>query len=107
MLTEETSIHRITLHADGQIVVQKVTRILRDGVEILDVRTYDDGAALAPGGDIPADADPRVVALAAIAWTPEVIAAWQEKVAREKEALAKAALLITAAPIEAEPSTSA
>ena len=58
---------------DGQIQVCTITHVLRDGVEIHANRHR---VVVAPGDDI-SNRDPRVASVAAVLWTPEVVAAFK------------------------------
>jgi len=72
-LTKETAIDQITVTENGIVLFREVTRILEDGVQLSP--TYH-RTSLVPASDltgIPAN----VVAIANVAWTPEVIAAYQ------------------------------
>ncbi len=72
-LTKEKSVDQITVVADGTVLFRESTRILEDGLQLS--QTFH-RSALAPASDltgIPAN----VVAIANVAWTPEVIAAYQ------------------------------
>lgn len=73
MITEEKVLDIITLAENGTVLYREATRILEDGVEIS--KTYH-RASLAPASDLTNVPD-NVVAIANVAWTPEVIAAYQ------------------------------
>lgn len=79
-LTETTTIDQIEVSAAGHIQVRWANRVFRDGVEIS--KTYQRDGVLAPGSDL-AGKDPRIVAIAQAAWTPEVIAAYQASIAQQ------------------------
>jgi DNA-binding transcriptional LysR family regulator len=73
MITETKTIDQITITENGTILYREATRILKDGEQI--AQTYH-RSSLAPTSDltgIPAN----VVAIANVAWTPEIIAAYQ------------------------------
>jgi DNA-binding transcriptional LysR family regulator len=73
MLTKETIIDQITVTENGTILYREATRILEDGEEIS--KKYH-RSSLTPGQDltgIPAN----VAAICNVAWTPEIIAAYQ------------------------------
>lgn len=75
-LTKTTSIDQITVTEDGTILYREATRIIEDGNEIS--KTYH-RSSLAPNADltgIPAN----VVAICNMAWTAEVIAAYQAQI---------------------------
>ena len=76
-LTKTTSIDQITVTENGIVLYREATRIIEDGNEIS--KTYH-RSSLAPNADltgIPAN----VVAICNVAWTPEVIAAYQAQIA--------------------------
>ena len=76
-LTKTTSIDQITVTEDGTILYREATRIIENGNEIS--KSYH-RSSLAPNADltgIPAN----VVAICNVAWTAEVIAAYQAQIA--------------------------
>jgi DNA-binding transcriptional LysR family regulator len=77
-LTEEKVIDTITVTENGTILYREATRILKDGEQI--AQTYH-RSSLAPASDL-TDVPANVVAIANAAWTPEVVAAYQEQVAK-------------------------
>ena len=72
-LTETKTIDQITITENGTILYREATRILEDGVELS--KTYH-RTSLIPASDLTGVPD-NVVAIANVAWTPEVIAAYQ------------------------------
>ncbi len=82
-LSEVTSIEQIIVNNLGSVQYKTATRILRDDVEIS--KTFHI-TVLAPGQDLTGHPD-NVAAICNVAWTPEVIAAAQQ---REQELIAKA-----------------
>jgi hypothetical protein len=76
MLTEQSVIDQIEVTRQGFVQVRRANLVLRDGVEI--AKTYH-RHSLAPGADL-SNEDAKVVAIAQAAWTPEVIAAYQESI---------------------------
>lgn len=73
MLTKETVIDQITVTENGIVLFREATRIMEDGKEIS--KTYH-RSSLTPSQNltgIPAN----VAAICNVAWTPEVIAAYQ------------------------------
>lgn len=73
MLTKETVIDQVTVTENGIVLYREATRILEDGEEIS--KKYH-RSSLTPGQDltgIPAN----VSAICNVAWTPEVIAAYE------------------------------
>jgi len=74
MALEEVSVvDKIEVLLQGQIQVRTRNQVLKDGTEI--AATYH-RHVLSPGDDL-TDQDPRVVAIAEVTWTEEVIAAYQ------------------------------
>ena len=76
-LTKTTSIDQITVTENGIVLYREATRIMEDSVELS--KTYH-RSSLTPGQDltgIPAN----VVAICNVAWTDEVIADYQAKIA--------------------------
>lgn len=68
-----TTIDSINVRELGQIEVRQAEKVLRDGVEI--AKTYH-RSVIVPGADL-SGCDERVAAIAAAAWTPEIIAAFE------------------------------
>jgi hypothetical protein len=77
-LTEEKVIDTITVTENGTILYREATRILKDGEQI--AQTYH-RTSLAPASDL-TGVPANVVAIANAAWTPDVVAAYQEQVAK-------------------------
>ena len=72
-LIKTTAVDQITVTENGTVLYREATTILEDGVEIS--KKYH-RSSLTPGQDltgIPAN----VVAICNVAWTPEVVAAYQ------------------------------
>lgn len=82
MLTETKNIDKIEVLANGFIQIREAARILRDGEEI--AKSYH-RTSLTPGQDLTGQPD-NVVAVAQAAWTPEVIAEFQAKLAAQRQA---------------------
>ena len=72
-LTETKVIDKIEVVENGTLQVREATRILKDGEQI--AQTYHRWS-FAPGSDVSA-MPANVQAIAQVAWTPEVIAAYQ------------------------------
>lgn len=72
-LTKETIIDQITVTENGIVLFREATSILEDGVEIS--KKYH-RTSLTPGQDL-AEVPANVVAICNVAWTPEVVAAYQ------------------------------
>jgi len=72
-LTEQKVIDKIEVVENGTLQVREATRILKDGDQI--AQTYHRWS-FAPGSDV-SEMPANVQAIAAAAWTAEVIAAYQ------------------------------
>ncbi len=79
-LTEEKVIDQITVTENGTILYREATRILKDGEQI--AQTYH-RSSLAPASDLTGVPE-NVVAIANVAWTAEVVTAYQESQAYRK-----------------------
>ena len=66
-------VDQITATENGIILFREATRIMEDGVQLSE--TYH-RSSLAPDSDL-TDVPEQVAAIAAVVWTPEVIAAYQ------------------------------
>ena len=77
-LTKEQAIDKIEVVENGTLQVREATRILKDGEQI--AQTYHRWS-FAPGSDV-SEMPANVQAIAAAAWTPEVIAAYKAQQAR-------------------------
>jgi hypothetical protein len=74
-ITKQTVVDQITVTEHGTILYREATRIVEDG-QVL-TQTYH-RTSLYPGQDL--EGQPaNVVAIAEVAWTPEVIAAYEAK----------------------------
>ena len=81
-LTKTTTIDQITVTEDGTVLYREATRIMEDGNKLS--KTYH-RSSLQPGQDltgIPAN----VVAICNVAWTADVVAAYQAAQAEKAEA---------------------
>jgi len=76
MLTKEVKIDQITVTENGIVLFREATRILEDGVELS--KTYH-RSSLVPGQDI-SGVPVNVQAICNVAWTPEVVSAYQAQV---------------------------
>jgi archaellum component FlaF (FlaF/FlaG flagellin family) len=76
-LTKTTSIDQITVTENGTVLYREATRIMEDGNELS--KTYH-RSSLMPGQDL-TGVPANVVAICNVAWTEEVIAAYQEQIA--------------------------
>jgi hypothetical protein len=72
-LTKEIAVDQITITENGIVLVREVTRIMEDGKQLSS--SYHRWT-FAPGSDV-SDQPANVQAIAAAAWTPEVIAAYE------------------------------
>jgi hypothetical protein len=77
-LTETKTIDQITITENGTILYREATRILKDGEQI--AQTFH-RSSLAPAADL-TDVPANVAAIANVAWTPDVVTAYQEQVAK-------------------------
>jgi hypothetical protein len=82
MITKETVVDQITVVENGIVLYREATRIIEDGKVL--TQTYH-RTSLTPGQDL-AGQPANVVAIAQVAWTPEVIAAYQAQQAAALEA---------------------
>lgn len=80
MLTENKAVDKIEIVGIGHLQVREATTIMRDGEEI--AKTYHRWS-FSPGDDI-SSMPANVQAIAAAAWTPEVIAAYKEHEAKQE-----------------------
>ena len=84
-ITKSTTVDEITVTGNGIVLYREATRIMEDDNELS--KTYH-RSSLTPGQDltgIPAN----VVAICNVAWTAEVIAAYQAQVAAQSAAQAE------------------
>ena len=72
-LTKTTNIDQITVTENGIVLYREATRIMEDGNELS--KTYH-RTSLTPAQDL-AGQPANVVAICNVAWTPEVIAAYE------------------------------
>ena len=72
-LTETKTIDQITITENGTVLYREATRILKDGEQI--AQTYH-RSSLAPESDL-TNVPENVVAICNVAWTPEVVSAYQ------------------------------
>lgn len=79
-LTESKAIDKIEIVGLGTLQVREATTIMRDGEQI--AKTFHRWA-FDPGSDVSA-MPANVQAIAAAAWTPEVIAAYQAHMAAQQ-----------------------
>ena len=79
-LTKETAVDQITVTENGIVLVREATRIMEDGVQLS--QTFH-RTSLTPGQDLTGQ-PANVVAHCNVAWTPEVISAYQAQLAQNK-----------------------
>jgi DNA-binding transcriptional LysR family regulator len=72
-LTKEVAVDQITVTENGTVLYREATRIMEDGKQLS--QTYH-RTSLTPGQDITAQ-PANVAAICNVAWTPEVIAAYE------------------------------
>jgi DNA-binding transcriptional LysR family regulator len=84
-LQETKVIDQITVTENGIVLYREATRILKDGEQI--AQTFH-RTSLTPAQDLTGQPE-QVAAICAVAWTPEVIAAYQAQ--QEAQAAAMAA----------------
>ena len=81
MALEEKSVaDKVEVLLNGSIQVRRRDQILKDGVEV--AATYH-RHVVNPGDDV-SNEDPRVIAIAEVVWTDEVIAAYQASLPQEE-----------------------
>jgi hypothetical protein len=80
-LSKSVVIDQITVTENGIVLFRETTRILEDGVEL--TKTYH-RSSLTPGQDL-SGVPSNVQAICNVAWTPEVVAAYQNQVATPTE----------------------
>ena len=91
-LTKETVVDQITVTENGIVLYREATRIMEDGVQLS--QTYH-RTSLTPGQDL-TDQPANVVAICNVAWTPEVIAAYQAQQEANKPISAQTTIATTA-----------
>jgi len=72
-ITKQTVVDQITVTENGTILYREATRIMEDGNEL--TKTYH-RSSLTPGQDV-TNVPANVAAICNVAWTAEVIAAYQ------------------------------
>jgi DNA-binding transcriptional LysR family regulator len=72
-LTKVTLVDQITVTEHGAVLYREATRILEDNVQLS--QTYH-RSSLAPASDL-TNVPVNVAAICNVAWTPEVVAAYQ------------------------------
>jgi hypothetical protein len=82
-LTKTTNVDQITVTESGIVLYREATRIMEDGQQLS--QTYH-RTSLTPAQDLTGH-PANVVAICNVAWTPEVVAAYQEAQATRITAL--------------------
>lgn len=80
-ITKETVVDQITVTENGIVLYREATRIMEDGNQLS--QTYH-RTSLTPGQDL-AGQPANVTAICNVAWTPEVVAAYQAQVAAQAQ----------------------
>ena len=79
-ITKTTAVDQITVTENGIVLYREATRIMEDGQQLS--QTYH-RTSLTPGQDL-TGVPANVVAICNVAWTPEVIAAYQAQIAAQQ-----------------------
>ena len=79
-ITKTTTVDQILVEENGTVLYREATRIMEDGAELS--KTYK-RSSLTPAQDLTGH-PANVVAICNVAWTPEVIAAYQAQVAAQQ-----------------------
>lgn len=80
-LTKETVVDQITVTENGIVLYREATRIMEDGQQLS--QTYH-RTSLTPGQDLTGQ-PANVAAICNVAWTPEVISAYQAQIAAQAQ----------------------
>jgi DNA-binding transcriptional LysR family regulator len=78
-ITKSTAVDQITVTESGVVLYREATRIMEDGEQLS--QTYH-RTSLTPAQDLTGQ-PANVVAICNVAWTPEVVAAYQAQVAAQ------------------------
>jgi len=79
-LTKQMVIDQITVNENGTVLYREATRIMENGNQIS--QTYH-RSSLTPAQDL-TGVPANVVAICNVAWTPEVISAYQAQIASQR-----------------------
>ena len=79
-ITKTTAVDQITVTENGIVLYREATRIMEDGQQLS--QTYH-RTSLTPGQDL-TGVPANVVAICNVAWTPELIAAYQAQIAAQQ-----------------------
>jgi len=77
-ITKQTVVDQITVTENGTILYREATRIMEDGNEL--TKTYH-RSSLTPGQDV-TNVPSNVAAICNVAWTADVVAAYQASIER-------------------------
>ena len=77
-ITKSTAVDQVTVTQNGVVLYREATRVVEDGNEI--AKTFH-RTSLTPGQDLTGQ-PANVVAICNVAWTPEVVAAYQAQQAK-------------------------
>ena len=77
-LTKETSVDQITVTENGVVLYREATKIMEDGKELN--KSYH-RSSLVPGQDL-TGVPANVAAICNVAWTEEVVAAYEESLSQ-------------------------
>ena len=77
-ITKSTTVDQITVTENGSVFYREATRIMEDGQQLS--QTYH-RTSLTPAQDLTGH-PANVVAICNVAWTPEVVAAYQAQMAK-------------------------
>tara|TARA_R110000823_G_scaffold25287_1_gene74520 strand:+ start:1688 stop:1942 length:255 start_codon:yes stop_codon:yes gene_type:complete len=80
-ITKEKVIDQITVTENGIVLYREATRIMEDGVQLS--QTYH-RSSLTPAQDL-TGVPANVVAICNVAWTPEVVTAYQAQIAAQSQ----------------------
>jgi DNA-binding transcriptional LysR family regulator len=80
-ITKIIAVDQITVTENGIVLYREATRIMEDGNELS--KTYH-RTSLTPAQDL-TGVPANVVAICNVAWTPEIIAAYQAQIAAQAE----------------------
>ena len=83
LLTKTTNIDQITVTENGVVLYREATRIMEDGNELS--KTFH-RSSLAPNADL-TGVPANVVAICSVAWTAEVMAAYQAQMAASQASM--------------------
>jgi hypothetical protein len=77
MIEKETVLDQVTVNGNGTILYREATQIIEDGAVLAESFHR---SSLQPGDDLTGHPE-RVLAIAGVVWTPEVVAAYKAQMA--------------------------